>query len=206
MKDDNKRAAFDQYGQASQQPGFDPNGFSGGGGAGFTGFDDFARAFGGGGGGRTRGGGNDLFEQLFNGFSGGGRQGPGSTTSGRTKGSDIGVNLNISFMEACKGGKRKVNTTPIVNCSPCKGSGLKPGMKKSTCTVCAGSGQRTYVIQTGFHMASTCNACSGSGSSVPKNGECSTCGGMGLVREQKTVDVDIPAGQSSLDAFFRRFS
>ena len=49
LKDDKKRAAYDQYGSASQQPGFDPNAFSGfgGAGAGFSGFQDFASAFGG---------------------------------------------------------------------------------------------------------------------------------------------------------------
>jgi molecular chaperone DnaJ len=43
-------------------------------------------------------------------------------------------------------------------------------------------------------MASQCNACGGSGYSIPRGSECSPCGGDGVVRERKTVTVDIPAG------------
>jgi DnaJ-class molecular chaperone len=41
-----KRSAYDKYGSASQQDGFDPNMFGGGAG-GFGGFQDFGSAFGG---------------------------------------------------------------------------------------------------------------------------------------------------------------
>ncbi|KAK7058311.1 mdj1 protein precursor [Paramarasmius palmivorus] len=191
LKDDKKRAAYDQYGSASQQPGFDPNMFSGGfggGAAGGFGFQDFASAFGGG---RTGGPQSDLFEQLFGAFGGGRTRGG---FSGPTRGADLESSVSVSFLEACKGAKRTVNISPVADCSSCSGSGLKPGAKRSTCTTCGGSGTRTFVIESGFQMASTCGACNGVGSTVPRSGQCSSCGGVGKVRVRKTVTVEIPPG------------
>lgn len=187
MKDDKKRAAYDQYGSASQQPGFDPNafsGFGGGAGGGFGGFQDFASAFGGGG----RGASSDLFEQLFGSLGGGRSRGP-------SRGADLEAHVSISFLDACKGATRKVTISPVTNCGTCSGSGLKAGAKRSTCSACGGTGNRTFVIDNGFQMASTCNVCNGVGSTVPRNGQCGSCGGVGKVRTRKTVDVSIPAGR-----------
>ncbi|KAJ7770794.1 DnaJ protein [Mycena maculata] len=182
LKDDKKREAYDQYGSASQEPGFDPNAFSGFGGGNFSGFQGFA--------GSPFGKGDaDLFSQLF--------QGLGGTRSGfsqASRGGDLEVSIRISFLEACKGTSRKVNITPVVDCSPCSGTGLKAGAKRSTCSSCKGTGTRTFVIDSGFQMASTCNACSGTGSTVPRNAECSHCGGVGKVRSKTTVQVDIVPG------------
>ncbi|KIK71338.1 hypothetical protein GYMLUDRAFT_33489 [Collybiopsis luxurians FD-317 M1] len=186
LKDDKKRATYDQYGSASQQPGFDPNAFSGfGGGAGFAGFQDFANAFAGGG---RRGAPSDLFEQLFSGFGG------GSRSRGPQRGADVESYLSITFLEACKGTTRKVTISPVVDCGTCSGSGLKAGAKRTTCSTCGGSGTRTFVIDSGFQMASTCNDCNGVGSTVPRSGQCGSCGGVGKVRTRKTVDVSIPPG------------
>jgi len=49
-------------------------------------------------------------------------------------------------------------------------------------------------MQGGFQMASTCGTCDGTGSQIPKGSECKTCSGHGVVRERKTITVDIPAG------------
>lgn len=186
LKDEKKRAAFDQYGSTSQQPGFDPNAFSAGFGGGFGragGFPGFGQT--------GRGGGGDLFEQLFNSFNGG-----ASRQSGI--GESIQTNLNISFMEACKGTKKKVTITAVDECSPCNSSGLKPGVSKTTCSSCKGTGTRTFVIDSGFQMASTCPTCSGEGTIIPRGGECGSCGGGGKVRVKKTVQVIVPNGQFSL--------
>jgi molecular chaperone DnaJ len=184
LKDEKKRAAFDQYGAASQTPGFDPNAFSGGGGfsfgnaGGFSGFQFESQGDG------------DLFERLFGAFSGGGRS--RSTTSGR--GDDIETHLTISFIEACKGTKKKVNINPVADCTACSATGLKEGVQRRQCAACGGSGTRTFVLDGGFHMASTCNVCAGSGNTVPRGGECSTCRGVGKIRTRETITVDIPVG------------
>lgn len=49
-------------------------------------------------------------------------------------------------------------------------------------------------MQGGFQMASTCGVCDGTGSTIPKGGECGTCSGNGVVRERRSITVDIPAG------------
>ncbi|KAG6820772.1 hypothetical protein H0H93_012036 [Arthromyces matolae] len=150
LKDEKKRAAFDKFGSASQQQGFDPNafgragasgfhGFNAGGFSGFSGFQDFGGSF-------SQGDAN-LFESLFN-FASGGR------ASEMSRGTNVETNINISFMEACKGTTKSVNIHPISNCGTCSGTGLKQGAKRTTCTTCGGSGTQTYIINGGFQMAS----------------------------------------------------
>jgi len=191
LSDDKKRAAFDQFGSASQQPGFDPDAFAqafGGQGGFGGGFQGFANAFGGGGGGQA---GPDIFEHLFGSAFGGGRRGRRSEMS---IGDDIEASVRISFLEACRGAARNIPITPVVDCQTCTGSGLKQGAKKSTCGDCNGSGTRTFVIDSGFQMASTCTSCQGTGSVVPKGSQCGDCSGLGKVKMRSSIDVDLPAG------------
>ncbi|CCM01632.1 uncharacterized protein FIBRA_03693 [Fibroporia radiculosa] len=189
LKDQKKRAAYDQYGAASQQPGFDPDAFANGSGpfgaGGFSGFHDFANAFGGARGARGQA---DLFNELFGAF--GGRR----PRAEDIRGSNLEATIGVTFMEACKGTTHTVNVTPVVNCSTCSGTGLKTGAKRSTCTTCGGTGTRTFVIDSGFQMASTCGTCHGAGTTVPRGSQCGECQGMGQVRIRKSVKVDIPAG------------
>ncbi|KIM48362.1 hypothetical protein M413DRAFT_440091 [Hebeloma cylindrosporum] len=190
LKDEKKRAAFDQYGSASQNPNFDPNAFAGAGG-----FGGFGRAggFPGFGGSFNDGGGQpagDLFEQLFGSFAGGGR----TRSQQPMRGNDIEATVSVSFLEACKGAKKTVTITPVADCKPCAGSGLRDGVKRKKCTTCGGSGARTFVVSNGFQMSSTCDACDGAGTTVPRGGECSSCGGAGKVRVKQDVVVDIPVG------------
>ncbi|KAG6828609.1 hypothetical protein H0H92_007304 [Tricholoma furcatifolium] len=192
LKDEKKRAAFDKYGSASQQPGFDPNAFARGAGAGgfqgfggfsgFSGFHDLGGGFG-------RGDAGDLFESIF-----GAGFGANATQSSRSRGANIETTVNVSFMEACKGTSKTVHISPVTDCDTCSGSGLKKGAKRTTCTTCGGSGQQIFIINDGFQMASTCQSCNGVGSTVPKNGRCAPCGGVGRLKTSKTVNVKIPAG------------
>lgn len=192
LGDATKRKAYDQYGAASTQEGFDPNGFAGG----FGGFQDFGSAFGG-----RPGSTGDLFESLFGGaFGGGGRAGGnpfGGAAGGQRqrpmRGDDLEASVSLSFLEAANGATRRVTVTPVVECKPCTGSGLKPGQKKSQCPTCRGTGQQTFQLQ-GMFMASTCTTCGGAGTSIPPGAKCGECDGVGRVRERKTVDVEIPAG------------
>ncbi|GAC93143.1 chaperone regulator [Pseudozyma hubeiensis SY62] len=197
LSDDKKRAAYDQYGTTDGQPGFDP--FGGGGSSpfgagGFGGFQDF-------GGFSNSGDAGSIFESLFGAFGGGGRpggqRGPGfggAGFAGEARGEDLETTVNLSFEEACKGSKRKVVINPIERCGTCTGSGLKPGAKKSTCATCGGTGTRTFVIQSGFQMATTCPSCGGAGSKVAPGDSCNTCDGVGRVRGRKEVEIDLPAG------------
>ena len=194
-----KKATYDQYGAAAfdQGAGFDPSGGTAGGPGG---------PFGGGAGqGPFQGGfgfggfqGDINIDDLFGAFTGGGRRGRGSRQSAYQEevlvGQNIDVQTNISFMDAAKGTSKDIFITPLVQCKTCWGNGLKKGQKRVSCHKCGGTGTRVHFAQAGFQMASTCETCSGQGIIIPKGGECATCNGNGVVRERKTVNIDIPGG------------
>lgn len=194
LTDPQKKAAWDQYGSAAFDqgagpgPGADPFGGAGG----FGGF-------GGGSGGFPGGGfGADFnFEDLFKGFTGGRRGRKGGANPFHPEeilvGDSIEVQTNISFMEAAKGTSKTINISPLSTCKTCRGDGMKSGTKRSSCRSCGGSGTRVHSMG-GFQMASTCSACGGHGMVIPSGGECGTCSGNGVVRERKTINVDIPGG------------
>jgi len=198
LTDPQKKAAWDQFGAAAFDQGGGPGpgpGSSGGnpfGGAG----NPFASAGGFGAGGF----GEDFnFEDLFRGFTGqrrGGQGRPRNPFEGQEilVGDTIEVQTNVSFLEAAKGVSKTINITPLTTCKTCTGSGLKPGSKRSECKSCGGTGTRVHFMSGGFQMASTCGACGGQGVTIPKNGECRTCSGNGVVRERKSITVDIPGG------------
>ncbi|GAO16824.1 hypothetical protein UVI_02053630 [Ustilaginoidea virens] len=191
LSDPKKKEQYDQFGAA----GFDPSGAPGGdpfGGAGnpFSGFG----AQGGFGGGFN-------FEDIFSAFTG--QQGPfGGRRGARSNpfqqeilvGDNIEVQASISFMEAAKGTSKTISITPLTTCGSCAGSGLKAGTQRSPCKSCNGTGTRLHFMQGGFQMASTCGTCDGTGTTIPKGSECRTCSGNGVVRERKTITIDIPAG------------
>lgn len=194
LNDPQKKAAFDQFGAAAfdQSGGFNP-GAAGGGNpfAGAGGGNPFA-GFGGGGFGA-----DFNFEDLFGAFTGqtrrGGR-GRGGFQEEILVGENIEVQTNISFMDAAKGVSKNINITPLVQCGTCKGDGLKSGTTRQTCKRCNGTGTRVHVMQQGFQMASTCETCGGQGVTIPRGSECGSCHGNGVVRQRKTVQVDIPGG------------
>lgn len=109
-------------------------------------------------------------------------------------GENIEVQTNISFMEAAKGTSKTINIMPLVTCKTCSGNGMKPGTKKTQCGTCGGSGTRVHFMQGGIQMASTCGACGGSGATAPPGSSCYSCSGNGVVREKKSINVDIPGG------------
>lgn len=190
LSDDSKKQNFDQYG-SPDGPG--AAGFGGGnpfgGGSPFGGFGGF-------GGQAGAGNASDIFDSIFGAFGGGGAGGRarGAGFAGESRGDDLETGVNISFEEACRGATRSITINPIEKCSPCSGEGLKKGAKKTTCGVCNGTGTRTFVIQSGFQMASTCPACGGAGSSIAAGDACGSCDGVGRVRGKKTVQVKIPPG------------
>ena len=197
LSDSKKKEAWDQYGAAAfdQGAGFDSSGAAGGGGGPFGG----AASAGGFGGFSSGGGfGADInFEDLFGAFTGG-RRGRASRQSPFQEevlvGQNIEVQTNISFMDAAKGASKDIFITPLVQCGTCSGAGLKKGQKRSSCKKCGGTGTRVHFMQAGFQMASTCETCGGQGVVIPKGGECGSCSGNGVVRERKTVNINIPGG------------
>lgn len=170
LSDDQKRAAYDQYGHA----GVDPNA-AGMGGAGMGGFAD---AFG------------DIFGDIF----GGARNGGGRSSVYR--GADLRYNLEVSLEEAARGLETRIRVPTMESCSTCNGSGAKPGTSPVTCTTCHGSGQ-VRMQQGFFSIQQTCPTCHGSGKMVKD--PCGDCHGAGRIKNHKTLQVKIPAGVNTGD-------
>ena len=168
LSDAQKRAAYDQYGYA----GVDPNRGMGGG----EGYGGFAEAFG------------DIFGDMFSqgqarGGRGGGRQ--------VYRGNDLSYAMEITLEEAAKGKDAQIRIPSWDNCDTCHGSGAKPGTSAKTCTTCAGQGS-VQMRQGFFSVQQTCPHCRGTGKIIPE--PCTTCNGQGKVKQQKTLEVKIPAG------------
>ncbi|KXS19117.1 hypothetical protein M427DRAFT_132162 [Gonapodya prolifera JEL478] len=187
LSDEQKRAAYDQFGHSAfSGPGGDPSGGGFGGGfpggfpgGGFPGGQQFT---------------SDLFEQLFRGFGmGGAAGGRGGGMGMDMAGEDINAALRIGFMDAIKGVQRPLTFQSIIKCSTCSGSGLKTGQKLKACEGCGGTGRKVFV-RGGFQMVSECPTCQGAGTIIPKDSRCTSCEGHGRVRDKRTVMVSIPAG------------
>jgi molecular chaperone DnaJ len=166
LSDEQKRAAYDQYGHAGVDPSM-------GGGAGFGGF---------GGGGFS-----DAFGDIFGDIFGGGR----NQRSNVYRGADLRYNLEISLEEAARGTETKIRIPVQSTCETCHGSGARPGTSPVTCTTCNGHGQ-VRMQQGFFSVQQTCPKCHGTGKMVKE--PCPTCHGNGRVKENKTLNVKIPAG------------
>ena len=168
LSDEQKRAAYDQYGHA----GVDPNMR---GGAGAEGFGGFAEAFG------------DIFGGVF------GDQQRGRSQGGRQvfRGGDLSYAMEVSLEEAANGKEAQIRVPSWDDCTTCKGSGAKPGTKVATCTTCHGHGQ-VQMRQGFFSVQQTCPQCKGTGKLIPD--PCVACHGVGKTKNNKTLEVKIPAG------------
>ena len=183
LKDPQKRAAYDRFGDAAFAGG---NGASAG--MGGNPFGNGAFHF-------DMGGGNGMEDILreamrgfgFGGFDGGGRG--GQTTQAR--GRDLLDEVVISLRDAYFGKTHTVKFASNVKCEKCNGYGTADGKPAPTCPRCHGTG---YVnMQRGFFaMQTPCPECNGLGHKIDK--KCSECDGTGAVHKNRTIDVKIPAG------------
>ncbi len=171
LSDADKRDKYDRFGHAGVDPNFGVGGgFNGGG---FGGFD-----FG------------DIFGDIFGGGFGGGR-----TRNGPKRGADIRQVIDITFEEAAFGCSKKINVMAQEKCETCGGTGAKKGTPVETCQNCHGTGrvqtrQRTIL---GYMTTETvCPQCRGDGKIIKE--PCRDCRGTGVVRKNKTIEVQIPPG------------
>ncbi len=170
LSDPDKKARYDQYGFA----GVDPNAAGGFGG----GFGDMDFDLG------------DIFSSFFGGGFGGHR-----SRNAPRKGESIRANLTISFEEAAFGCEKEITITRIEKCDDCGGSGCAKGTTAETCPNCGGTGAVRQQQRTPFGvMQSTapCPNCGGTGRIIHQ--PCKTCHGSGVVKKQRKVTVNIPAG------------
>jgi molecular chaperone DnaJ len=177
LSDSQKRSQYDQFGKTGNM----------GGASGFSGFQQ----------GQSHAGGfaaSDFggFEDIFSNFFGGG----GRTSSGNSnKGSDLEVEVTLSFDEAMKGTKKSFSAQNFETCDACEGSG---GTGSKKCHTCNGSGSVTQQFQTPFGSVAqrtSCPECKGEGTTFENI--CSRCHGEGRKQKKHTIDIDIPAGIES---------
>lgn len=177
LSDSEKRAKYDQYGQAWQQAQQSGQ-WQGGDFGNFVysqyGAGSFADLFG------------DLFGQMRTG--GGGRTRAGARPPGPERGQDIVHEIAIDFGEAIHGGNKGLTLSIADRCPDCGGV----GGQTATCQACGGSGQG----QGGFMgFATSCPVCQGTGQQVVSR--CAKCAGGGEALRNRRINVRIPAGVSS---------
>ena len=183
LSDSQKRAAYDQYGHAANDPNFNAGGFGG-----FGGFEGFGGQ-GGFGGAQYTGGFEDIFESFFGG--GGRTQRPNAPRQG----ADLQYVMDLTFEEAIFGKKETIHYQRNAECHTCHGSGAKPGTEPVTCSKCHGSGVVQVERQTPFGRMmtqATCDVCHGTGKEIKE--KCPTCHGKGTVTESHKLTVNVPAG------------
>lgn len=176
LHDPQKRQQYDQFGFEG------PQGF-----ADFTGSMDMDDIF-------------SVLGNIFGGHSGfgGGFGGFGGQQGGRQKvyrGSDLRLKVKLSLQDIASGVTKKFKVREDVVCDKCHGTGAEGGAQAETCPTCHGSGIVMRTVRSMFGVMQTqseCPTCHGEGS-VIKN-KCKACGGTGVVKGEKVVEINIPAG------------
>lgn len=187
LKDPQKRAAYDQFGEAAFAGG---NGASAGTG-GFGG-----NPFGNMGGGAFHfdmGGGNmeDIIKEAMKSFGMGGFGMGDGAESAQHSGRDMLHEIEISLKDAYLGKTETIKFTSNVKCEKCSGHGTADGKSAPVCKTCGGSG----AVRTRrglFAMESVCPDCQGLGRKISK--KCSACDGTGTTQKRREINVKIPAG------------
>jgi molecular chaperone DnaJ len=172
LGDEKSRAAYDRFGHAGVNGGFEGAGAS----------DPFGF-----GGGRSPFG--DIFETFFGGAT------RGRTRRAPSRGADLEASLDIEFEESVFGVDKEIQVNRLEECDDCSGSGARDGAQPTTCPSCNGSGEVRRVQQTllgQFMTATTCSNCNGQGTVITN--PCFTCQGTGRKRKQRTIVVSVPAG------------
>ncbi len=166
LSDPQKKAKYDQFGHQAFEGGGGGGGFHGGG----MNMDDIFSQFG------------DIFGSAFGGGGGFG----GGQQQRRMKGSNLRIKVKLSLEEIANGVEKKVKVKRKVQAK---------GVKYKTCPTCNGQGQVMRVTNTilgRMQSASTCPSCGGSGQAIeskPANADA-----QGMIVEDETVSIKIPAG------------
>ena len=172
LRDPQKRAAYDRYGEAGLRSS-----------AGGFHHVDLSEALG-------------IFMRDFGGFAGlddlFGRSQSG--TSSRT-GADVKLTLPLTLAEVATGVEKEIKAKLLDACDRCSGSGAEPGTHARQCPPCAGQGdvrraQRSFFGQ--FVTVAPCPTCKGDGQIVES--PCKKCRGEGRMCADKSIKVTVPAG------------
>ena len=166
LRDSQKRASYDQYGNSVGSVNFEEfasgNGFE-------TGF-------------------SDVFEDIFSEFF----KDKFSERKKKAKpGDDLRCSFPVSFEEAALGADSKVKVSRKETCSACLGNGTRKGRRPAICNTCGGTGNiRSH--KGFFAVNETCSNCNGNGR-ISRD-LCANCYGSGMAKVEKVVSFKIPAG------------
>jgi molecular chaperone DnaJ len=168
LSDAEKRKQYDRFGAGNGRPGpggfrFDTEGF------------DFA----------DLGDLGDIFGGLFGG------RGRAQQQQRGQRGSDLEVEVRLSFEDSLKGVETTIPVELETACRECGGSGAKPGTAPTLCPECKGRGVKAE-NQGLFAFSQPCPRCRGNGTVIED--PCPRCQGTGRERRTKRYTVKIPAG------------
>lgn len=173
LKDPQKRAAYDRFGDAASAGGFGGNPFGGfnfGGG-----FEDINMS--------------EMMDEVLRaaGFGGGGRRRKPQEARGR----DLLHRVSISLQEAFAGKTEAIKFATNIKCEKCGGHGTADAKQAPVCEDCGGSG--AVRMRSGIWMREeVCPKCQGLGRKIKS--PCAGCDGSGVVHKQREIEVAIPAG------------
>ncbi|MGH7638021.1 MAG: molecular chaperone DnaJ [Gemmatimonadaceae bacterium] len=171
LRDPQKRAMYERYGEAGLRGGGMPGGFH---------HFDLSEAL-------------NVFMRDF-GFGGmdfGGARQEGSVRTG----ADVKVTLQLTLEEVAKGIDKVVTIKLLDACDRCEGQGAEPGSRAQVCQSCGGAGevrraQKSFFGQ--FITVAPCPTCKGEGSVIAS--PCKKCRGDGRVRIDRDINVHVPPG------------
>jgi molecular chaperone DnaJ len=173
LRDPNKRATYDRFGEAGLR-----------GGAGGFHHVDLSEAL-------------NIFMRDLGGLAGFGDLfgGGGGVSTGPRTGSDIRITLPLRLAEVATGVEKTVTAKLLMTCDRCDGKGAEPGTEVLRCTTCAGSGEVRRAQRSFFGQVisvTPCPTCSGEGTVIAS--PCRKCRGEGRVRQEEKIAIKVPAG------------
>ncbi|MHB1194089.1 MAG: molecular chaperone DnaJ [Longimicrobiales bacterium] len=180
LRDSDKRAVYDRYGDQGLKARGGPGGF---------GHFEFADAI-------------EVFMRDFGGFSGfedlfGMRGGRSQRTASR-RGQTVRLRLPLTLQDVAHGAKRKLRVSLLDTCAPCGGTGAESGSAPTVCAACGGTGEERHVQRSVFGQfvsVQPCRSCGGEGQVIAK--VCPACHGEGRVRAEREIEVEVPPGVTS---------
>ena len=133
---------------------------------------------------------DDIFSQFGDifgsAFGGGGFGGFGGGGQRRAKGSNLRIRVKLTLDEIVNGVEKKVKV---------RRQRQAPDVRYTTCSACQGSGQTVRITNTilgRMQTAATCPSCNGSGQILANRPKGSNA--QGMIQEEETVSIKIPAG------------
>ena len=123
------------------------------------------------------------FGDMFNMFS-----------ENETKNYDLKYEMKITLEDSFNGTTKEIEVPVFVDCDKCNATGSSDGSVKN-CHECGGTGEKRKIQNSFLGQVVNiiyCNTCSGSGQKIEN--PCNSCKGLGELKKQKKIKIEIPKG------------